>query len=223
MAARWHIVGDSHTRAMRWAAEHGLVDRACVFVEVIGATAGGLRNPNAHTDALATFRKSLLPYDPDVVPVVHLGEVDCGFVIWYRAAKYGEPVQQQLEQSLAGYFDFVDQLTASGYDRLVISGATLPTIREGQDWGDVPNARREVKQPLAARTRLTLSYNQKLAQGAAQRGLHFIDIVEEIIDPTTGTVSDRFRHPDPTDHHLDPEKTGPLWAKLLNGLSDDWR
>ena len=67
-----------------------------------------------------------------------------------------------------------------------------------------------MRQSLATRTQLTLRYNQGLAEGAARRGLPFIDIADAIIKLTSGVVADRFRHPDPTDHHLDPEKAGPL-------------
>lgn len=90
--ARWHIVGDSHLRGIRRAAERGLIKRGCVFTQVPGATAVGLRNPNSTTNALETFRAALLPRR-NVIPVIHLGEVDCGFVIWYRAEKYGESLE----------------------------------------------------------------------------------------------------------------------------------
>jgi hypothetical protein len=214
----WHVVGDSHIGAFRRASVIGLVDSPCVFTEVGGATAVGLRNPNSLTDAVGIFKKALFPAVATATPVVQLGEVDCGFVIWYRAKKYGEGIEAQVEQSVAAYFEFVDELMASGYTTVVISGATLPTIRDGQDWGDVANARREVETTLLQRTELTLAYNARLRAAAEHRALPFIDIAEKILDRNTHVVAEYFRHPDPTNHHLDSNKAGALWAAELNRI-----
>ncbi len=215
----WHIVGDSHIDAFRHAAAHGKILAPCRFTQVKGATAVGLRNPNSKTDAMAQFRAGLLPKPDDAIPVFQLGEVDCGFVIWYRARKYGEAIERQVQQSIAAYFDFVDALVAGGYPHVVVTGAVVPTIRDGLDWGEVANARREVTATLFERTALTLSYNDRLRQGATARGLSYIDISSDVIDPATGVVSDVYRNPDPSDHHLDPDKAGSLWAEKLNILS----
>jgi len=120
--------------------------------------------------------------------------------------------------SIAAYFAFVDALLAAGYPSVVITGATLPTIRDDQDWGDVANLRREIKTSLRDRTALTFAYNDALARQARLRRLPYIDISQGLIDPATGLIADRFRHPNPTNHHLDPVTTGPLWADALNGL-----
>jgi hypothetical protein len=218
----WHIVGDSHITAFRYAAEHKLLDFPAHFTEVGGATAVGLRNPNAMTNALELFRAALLPAKSDATPVIQLGEVDCGFVIWYRASKYGESVELQLNESIDSYFEFVDGLIDQGYRRIVISAATLPTIRDGQDWGEVANARREVTATLAQRTALTFAYNDRLRAQAARRALAFIDITQDVLDPQTGVIAESFRHPDPTDHHLDPAKIAMLWAEELRRVSRSW-
>jgi len=214
----WHIVGDSHIAPFRWASESGLVDSPCLFTEVGGATAVGLRNPNSLTDAVGIFKKALLPMRGVARPVIQLGEVDCGFVIWYRAQKYGEGSDAQVEQSIAAYLEFVDELIVNGHTTIVISGATLPTIRDGQDWGEIANARREVTTTLLQRTELTLAYNAKLRAAARHRRLPFIDIAEKILDQGTRVVAEYFRHPDPNNHHLDPHKAGALWATELNGI-----
>jgi len=211
----WHIVGDSHVEAFVLAKQVGLIDRPCQVTAVGGATAVGLRNPNSVTDALQTFRAALLPRRPGVTPVIHLGEVDCGFVIWYRAKAHGESVEDQLARSISAYFAFVDDLIAAGYPSVVITGASLPTIRDGENFGDVANKRREVSTPLADRMDLTIEYNRRLAAEASSRRLPFIDIAPLVIDSANGLVADNFRNADPTDHHLDPNKTAPLWAEQL--------
>jgi len=215
----WHIVGDSHVSAFRNASHRGLIDYPCKITDVGGATAVGLRNPNSLTDAIGHFKKALLPPAVGTIPVIQIGEVDCGFVIWYRSARYNESVAIQLEQAVAAYFAFVNTLIASGHNAIVISGATLPTIMDGQDWSEIANARREVTATLVQRTDLTLLYNEKLRVGAEVRGLPFIDIAHYVLDTKTHTISDFFRHPDLADHHLDPDKAGALWATELNRVS----
>ena len=215
---KWHFVGDSHVNLFRHASNRGWIERPCLFTPVGGATAVGLRNPNSMTNALDKFKSALLPAELDHIPVIQLGEVDCGFVIWYRAQKYAEDVEAQKRESVAAYFEFVDALIKGGYRSVVITAATLPTIREGVDWGEVANARREVKSTLRQRTDLTLDYNRELYKGAQLRRLPFIDITDNVLDQDTGVIAESFRHPDPTDHHLHPEKVGPLWAAELNRL-----
>ncbi|MEG3176389.1 hypothetical protein U1872_09120 [Sphingomonas sp. RB3P16] len=215
---QWRVVGDSHADAIRFAAEAGMLARACQVTVVAGATAVGLRNPNSKTDAIAIFRETLLPLRRAVIPVIQLGEVDCGFVIWYRATKNAEPVEDQLEAAVAGYFSFVDELLDKGYPTVVVTGAVPPTIRDGQAWGDVANARREVTASLLERTRLTQRYNERLRQEATSRGLCYVDLLDSVLNAQTGVLDDKWRHPDPTDHHLDPAQVSILWADRLNRL-----
>jgi hypothetical protein len=215
-APTWHLVGDSHVEAVRHAAALGLLEHGCAATVVGGATAVGLRNPNSATDAIGAFRRALLPARDGVVPVIHLGEVDCGFVIWYRADKHGESVESQFDRSVAAYMGFVDELLDGGYGTVVVTGASIPTIRDGQDWGEVANARREVTATLRQRTDLTFRYNERLSSEASKRGLPLVDLAGQMADPATGVISDAYRHPNPTDHHADPDKTAPLWAAGLN-------
>jgi hypothetical protein len=217
----WHIIGDSHLNSFRRAYERKLINRPCLFTEVGGATAVGLRNPNSKTNALETFKAALLPKRRNKTPVIQLGEVDCGFVIWYRAQKYGENIDTQFTQSVDAYMEFVDTLRRHGYKNIVLTGATLPTIRDGQTWGHIANLRREVTATLSQRTDLTMRYNAQLKAAAQQRSLPFIDLSELALDPDSGMIREEFRHSDPTDHHLDPDKVGALWAAELNRLSQE--
>jgi hypothetical protein len=156
-----------------------------------------------------------------VTPIIHLGEVDCGFVIWYRARAYGEDVQAQMTQSICAYFNFVDELIEAGYGTVVITGASMPTIRDGQRFGEVANKRREITASLLERTNLTIAYNLQLAAEAAKRDIPFIDIGQLVRDPRSGVVADEYRNPDPTDHHLHPVMTARLWAEQLTRIELD--
>lgn len=216
----WHIVGDSHVRVFRYANDMRWINRPCVYTEIGGATAVGLRNPNtSQTNAIGHYKDALIPLRTGISPVIHLGEVDCGYLIWYRAQKFDEPVDLQMSQSLQAYFEFVDTLKNAGYPEIVVTGASLPTIRDGTDWGQIQNLRREVTASLADRTALTLRYNERLKDGASKRGVQFIDIADALVDDRTGVIHEYYRHPDPADHHLHPERAGRLWAEKLNSLT----
>lgn len=213
-----YFVGDSHVQSFEIAAALGLLRHPARFLIVPGATAVGLRNPESQTQALAQFRQGLLPARPGVVPVIQLGEVDCGFVMWWRAQTHGECLEAQLQASLAAYTGFVDSLLEVGYSHLVLTGAVLPTIRDGQQWGRVARARHAVTASQRDRTDLTIRYNQALAAMAAERGILYTDISAHVLDPETGLLADPFRNTTPGDHHLHPIKAAHLWAAAINSL-----
>lgn len=74
---------------------------------------------------------------------------------------------------------------------------------------------RQVTASQAERTDLTHRYNRRLAAEVARAGLRFVDFTPDLVDPATGLIADRFRHPDPADHHLHPEAGGRLWAARI--------
>ena len=104
----------------------------------------------------------------------------------------------------------------AGYREICITGATLPTIRDGIDWGDVVNARSSVNASLHERTQLTLEFNAKLSSLADRLGLYYFDLTDLVIDRDSMLVNDYFREKDPANHHLDFEKVAALWANKCN-------
>jgi len=210
-------LGDSHLEPLETAARIGLLQvDSYTFVIVPGATAVGLRNPNSKTDALKIFKERVLREPKDIGIVLHLGEVDCGFVIWFRAEKYHESVETQMEESLHSYMQFVSELVNMGYKHICLTGATIPTIRDGIDWGEVANARSGIKVDIQKRTALTLEYNKNLRAFAQSKGLYYFEMTDVVMNPKTGVVHDFYRHVDMTDHHLDPNKVIPIWAMKCN-------
>jgi hypothetical protein len=177
---------------------------------VRGATAQGLHNPNSQTDALAKFQIRCDEAKAWQHLVFLLGEVDCGFVIWYRAEKHGVSIDSQVEHSLTAYVGLLERQIDRGHEPIVLS-VPLPTIRDGQDWGEVANARREVKASLVDRTGLTLEYNRRLREACTRIGAVWVDATTPTLDPDTGVVKDSYRHANPEDHHLDLE----AYARLL--------
>jgi len=210
-----HFLGDSHLRPVQAAIEAGLFQPLeCRLREVGGATAVGLRHPTSTTQALVVYREELTPFNPAVIPVFQLGEVDCGFVIWLRAQRYGESIQQQLDASLDAYQNFLLEIRAAGYEPIV-SSATLPTLYDGQLDGEIAHLRREVRATQRERTDLTFEYNRRLKAFCTSHGLAFADIASGLLDPETLLIADRFRHPDIMDHHLNPVTGGAVWAKTV--------
>lgn len=217
-------VGDSHLEALRFAADLGLLDISETnFCIVPGATAVGLRNPNSATNALAQFQEFVARNATSSPILIHLGEVDCGFVAWWRKLKYGETVESQLLASLDAYKHFVLELRSRGFVNICITGASLPSLRDGVDFGEVANFRAEVAVSLKERTEWTLHYNRNLAHLAAELSCFYFDIASGLLNSKEGTVSDYFRNVDPTDHHLDKAKVVALWALSCNSFLRSWR
>jgi hypothetical protein len=214
-----HCFGDSHATVFGEIERRRLLPRTWLDVEMIGgATALGLANPNSRTRALPRFEQSIGAIAPDRHLLFMLGEVDCGFVIWYRAEQRGIPPARELERSIRNYTRFLDRLLEAGRTRLIVAATPLPTILEGQDWGEVANLRREVKASLKARTDLTLEYNARLREWARSRECAFLDYEREVLDPSTSVVAEAFRNPNPRDHHLAPGPFAALLARRLREL-----
>lgn len=212
-------LGDSHLEPLKFAADLGILNVESSYFSIVpGATAIGLRNPNSLTDAVNIFRSSLLAQPVDSYVIIHLGEVDCGFVMWWRAKKYGESVERQFRESIDAYSHFLDEILEKGFVRLCIAGASLPTIRDGVDLSDVANKRAEISVGIKQRTELTLRYNHALNDLASKLGISYFDITDAILDRSSNLVHDFFRNPDSCDHHLDKQKIVGIWAGKCNSF-----
>jgi hypothetical protein len=164
---------------------------------VRGATASGLDNPNSKTQAYTLFSRALSTSRADAV-VVLLGEVDTGFVLWYRAQKYQEPVDETLSKAVKTYGDFLRALTARR--EVVCISAPLPTIPDGAAQGIVANLRSEIRATQRERTELTRRFNGEIAVVCEAAGIHHIDLDVASTGPD-GLVDRRLLNTDPTNHH----------------------
>jgi hypothetical protein len=206
------VLGDSHSRVFYSIRKRRLVPHTWFdIVDVAGATALGLANPNSKTNALQRFRGALRTVPCERKTLVMLGEVDCGFLIWHRSAAKGTSVDQEFELSQQHYQAFLAELLASGRDRLGVVSAILPTVDDYATWEGMSNQRKSVRAGLEERTALTLAYNAELKAWVADHGCAYLDLDGAVLDRGIGTVGDEFRNPDPLDHHL---ARGPL-AELL--------
>lgn len=216
---RVHCIGDSHVGVFEYIASNPVKYKfnkiRFSFCKVYGATNMGLANPNSKTEAMPIFKSYIKTVKKKDIAILLMGEVDCGFVIWYRAEKHGLSIDTQLETSLSNYKKFILDICNILNKNVIICSVPLPTIKDGQTIGDIANKRSSVKASQRDRTNLTLKYNAYLQKFCENINLHYLDFEHETLDPVTGMVSDVFLNETGTDHHLSNEKlAGVIYPKL---------
>lgn len=209
------ILGDSHTPVFNHTLfKEKFPDLFFNVLTVIGATASGLENPNSKTKAYPIFRDAIKESRAKQV-IIMLGEVDTGFVIWYRAQKYQESVASMMDKAIESYSRFLLELTVRF--GVVCISTPLPTIQDGNDWGDVANARREVTASLVERTALTLEFNRLMQLFCMQNNIRYI-MLDGLSLGEGGTVKTDLLNSDCNNHHYDPEQYSRLLVDGLTGV-----
>ena len=195
------VLGDSHAlifsnRSFRMAFPYYYFN----VVSVGGATISGLENPNSKTQALPIFMDNLKTSTAETI-IILLGEVDTGFVIWYRSEKYGVSVSEMMDNALRNYQDFL--LLLSKEHQVICVSTPLPTIKDGQDWGEIANARRGVETSQIDRTKLTLRFNNHMKEFCRINKIGYLNFDNESIGEA-GVVSSKLLNKNPNDHHYEP-------------------
>lgn len=214
------VLGDSHVRYIKKAIKHGLFSPRDVDVcEVRGATVGGLQNPNSVTQATENYLSFIADKDHRSAVMIHLGEVDCGIGLWRKAQKAENTPFDHIDQMMANYEWLVRKIQACGFDRIIISGATLPTIKDGEDGGKIARIRRlSVRASQLEQTTLTLAFNAALSALASRLGVHFLDLSRDVLDEQTGMVAAVYQNKNPENHHMDNGMAAIVWAKHVNQI-----
>lgn len=216
-----HCIGDSHIQNFECLARESLLQQTDLhFCIVPGATNLGLANPHSQTRAMPIFMEYLGKVSSSEHVVFCLGEVDCGFVIWYRADKHGTSIKQQFELSLTNYFGLIEAcLKKLPPASVIVCSTPLPTIPDHQlVKGEVANKRLAIRATQKERTALAIDYNQRLNEFCKRRGLRYLDLQQETLDKQTGVVAKSFLNDDPLDHHLEPKKMARLIAIKLERI-----
>jgi len=209
------VLGDSHTPIFNHPLFKERFPELCFnVVTVIGATASGLENPNTKTQAYPIFKEAIARSAAEQA-IVMLGEVDTGFVIWYRANKYRESVSAMMERAVASYSRFLQEVAAR-FEVLCIS-TPLPTIQDGNDWGDVANARREVTATQAERTALTLAFNKQMQAFCEQHNIRYL-MLDDASLGESGVVRGELLNSNPKDHHYEPDIYARMLVERLTGV-----
>jgi hypothetical protein len=214
-----HCIGDSHLAAFQFTASNYFWLHTVFCWNIVqGATASGLANPNSKTHAFDKFKAYIGSLSEPAHMLFCLGEVDCGFVIWYRAEKYKSTVDEQFQLSLKNYIDFIKNTAEEKCGRIIVNSVPLPTILDNQSWGEIANLRREIHVSIRDRTDLTIEYNKRLRQICQDNGYSFLDLEAETLDPKTQLLKDCFRNSNKLDHHLNSNALAPHIRKKLLGL-----
>jgi hypothetical protein len=210
------VFGDSHTEIFQHLNSQIYNQKFYFTVCLVGgATAQGLRNPNSKTNAVEIFKKRLLTIkNKKRLLIFSLGEVDTGFIIWFRAEKHNDSVENQMNESLSAYFSFIEWVKSQGFNNMGLLSAPPPTIEDNQEWGTVANQRKEVKASKLERTQLTIRYNLRLKEFCEKNGILFIDCDSHLL-AQNGLVKNEFLNSDKTNHHLDIAKYSRVVFNIL--------
>jgi hypothetical protein len=182
------VLGDSHSDIFNYCNKK----QQNIHFEVVmvgGATAQGAVNPNSTTNALTIFKQKLnnIKYDNFKYIIINLGEVDCGFVIWYRKNKYNIGIEDQLKITTDNFFNFINLEILPHFkcSKIIINGSVLPTIKDNTDKKYLTGARSEINVSQIDRTELTIKYKTILQNYSLIKGYNYIDITNYILDNET--------------------------------------
>lgn len=206
------VIGDSHVLVFN----HPLFKRKMPFflfnvISVPGATASGLINPNSKTQAYKIFRTHLDKEKYEKI-VLCLGEVDTGFVIWYRAKKNNDSVECMLNQAIENYTKLI--LVCEKRARTIVISAPLPTIDDDSDLGKVANLRKTIDINQEARTKLTVKFNAEVEAICKKNDVDYVNLDLESINED-GIVTPDLISQDDTDHHYSSTAYAGLLVKSL--------
>lgn len=215
--------GDSHTRCYIKDGANKIQNEIKFDVkEVGGATAQGAVNPHSKTKALSIYRKTLEIKKNDNYDYfgIMLGEVDCGFVIWYRAKKYNKTIQEQIMLAVNNLEEFLKKDVEKYFpeNKIVVVGATLPTIKDNTDKKILHGARSEVDASLQERIDCTFEYNKQLSIMAKNNNYRYFDITKETFDQENYCVFPQFLNNNPYDHHFNGRSVAPLFVDKFKEL-----
>lgn len=203
------MVGDSHTEVFKLHIFRKYFPGHFFSVTTVGgATASGLENPNSKTQAYRIFREAIRASDARLA-IIQLGEVDTGFVIWYRARKYHADVSEMKQRAVDTLTRFISEVAATHVP--VVISAPLPTIGDEVEWGEVAKARSEVTATQRERTDLTLAFNREIAEFCADNDYCYISLDNECMGEN-GLVNPAVLNTDIRDHHYDED----IYAGLLH-------
>jgi glycosyltransferase involved in cell wall biosynthesis len=211
------VIGDSHAEVFfEKKISSEFKKYQFTVVSVGGATISGLANPNSATQAMPIFRQHYYNLKPDII-ITLLGEVDTGFVMWHKATRKNKLIAEVLQESIRHYSDLLKEFTVP--EQAIVISAPLPTIKDGQDWGEIANARKDIDATQKERTDLTIQFNQLMSLLCEEKGLLNVNLDSECLS-NKGLVRDELLNINKNDHHYDMDKYAGLIAKHIKKLFD---
>ncbi|OED64331.1 hypothetical protein A165_11050 [Vibrio tasmaniensis ZS-17] len=194
------VLGDSHAEVFEsYRLSHDF-KRSFNVVRVHGATISGLDNPNSKTKAGPIFEQASNKSSAKQV-IVMLGEVDTGFVIWYRAEKYGKNVEEMFQVTVENYKQLLVSLKMK-FDEVICMSTPLPTISDGAPIGEIANLRKSIKATQLQRTKLTIKLNSDIERFSLKNNITYINLDSQSVN-SQGVVKSELMNKDVRDHHYD--------------------
>jgi hypothetical protein len=206
------VLGDSHAQVFT----HKLFGKVFPeyffnIVKVDGATVSGLDNPNSRSQTLPIFKEAI-KHSKASTAIVLLGEVDVGFVIWYKAERDNIGIRETMGHVIQNYMQLLADLSTRF--KVICISTPLPTIQDGNDWGGVANLRKVVKASQIQRTQLTLSFNRSIQNYCQQIAVSYIMLDEESLGED-GLVKRDLLNSDTNNHHYNIDKYAALIIKHM--------
>ena len=209
------VLGDSHALIFNdYKFRLALPQWFLNVVSVGGATISGFSNLTSKTQAYPQFIEGVKRSNAETV-IVLLGEVDTGYVIWYRAEKHHESVDIMLEHTIKNYQSFLLEIAKS--KNVICISSPLPTIKDGCPLGEVAKARQCVTASQKERTNLTIKFNSNIKLFCNDNQITYVDLDTTCLGDN-GIVCDWLLNPNPYDHHYDKAAYRNLLTPILRVL-----
>lgn len=193
------VIGDSHTSIF-----DGYQGDEFFFkqVRVHGATARGSANLKTKTNSLELFREGLKGKKADKI-IIGLGEVDCGYVIWWQNKFKQKSIEDALNESIDGMFNFIENEVSPIYkaNEIILMSVIPPVIEDNTNSKFLEGRRSEVNPSLDERLALTNVWNSKLANRCKELGYYCINMNTKLLDENN-RVKKEYRNPNEWNHHL---------------------
>jgi hypothetical protein len=183
-ALRVLVLGDSRVDFFA-RTNHVLQSRAFDTCLVRDASASGITDLNSKTRALDMFRQkleSVSSAEYDAV-VVMIGAVDLACGIWRRAARFGTPVEEQMQLSADNLFGFVEEVSAVfPPERIVVVGPESPGSDSSVELYEYWNSVDEQHPSMQQRTKMALGFSRLLRAMSNTRGYKYFDTLDGLED-----------------------------------------
>ena len=195
------VLGDSHAAVFDSPKWRRFTPAICWNVTtVLGATLSGLNNPNSKTEAAPKFKKALASASGKLV-IMLLGEVDTGYVIWYRAQRDGINPQIAAQKAVENYTQLIQ--SAYKYSDVIVISAPLPSLADNDQTGEIARIRSVIIATQLQRTQLTLWFNQQIEDFCINLGVFYLNLDRECLG-IDGLLLPKYKHLDPNNHHYNP-------------------
>jgi hypothetical protein len=112
--------------------------------------------------------------------IINLGEVDFGFVIFYRHEKNKIPIEQSIKKTINYYFNFINKISKNK-DVLCIS-CPLPFMQNNDFRETDYNLRSKIKANLNTRIKLSVLFNKEMQRKCNEIGVNYLNLDSEILN-----------------------------------------